>query len=149
MDESLQPAAEPTTGTRTVQLFLLRQRPGQTCPQVVAVTRGVPARAVAKEALRALLDGPTRAERAAGLTSVFDDDSHRFRYLKLDGPQARADFTDLDGILAPGDRCEKAKLLEPMRRTLEQFDWIEQARFSVRGDQRAFYVDVLHDRVPD
>ncbi|TWJ24289.1 GerMN domain-containing protein [Micromonospora endolithica] len=145
----VQPATEPTTGTRRVKLFLLRERAGQRCPQVVTVTREVPARSVAKEALRALLDGPTTADRAAGLTSAFDGDAHRFRYLKLEGTNARADFTDLDGILAPDDSCEETKLLEPMRRTLEQFDWIEQARFSIRGDQRAFYVDVLHDRVPN
>ncbi|MEV1142226.1 GerMN domain-containing protein [Micromonospora sp. NPDC049799] len=145
----IQPATEPTTGTRRVKLFLLREQAGQRCPQVVTVTREVPARGVAKEALRALLDGPTPADRAAGLTSAFDGDAHRFRYLKLDGTNARADFTELDGILAPNDSCEKTKLLEPMRRTLEQFGWIEQARFSIRGDQRAFYVDVLHDRVPD
>ncbi|WBB54667.1 GerMN domain-containing protein [Verrucosispora sp. WMMD573] len=144
-----QPATEPTIGTRQVKLFLLRERADRRCPQVVAVTRNVPARSVAKEALRALLDGPTPADRAAGLTSAFDGDAHRFRYLKLDGANARADFTDLDGILAPSDSCEKTKLLEPMRRTLEQFGWIEQARFSIRGDQRAFYIDVLHDRVPN
>ncbi|WP_026268799.1 GerMN domain-containing protein [Micromonospora sp. CNB394] len=145
----IQPATEPTTGTRRVKLFLLREQAGRRCPQLVAVTRDVPARSVAKEALRALLDGPSSADRAAGLTSAFDGDAHRFRYLKLDGANARADFTDLDGVLAPDDSCEKTKLLEPMRRTLEQFDWIEQARFSIRGDQRAFYVDVLHDRVPE
>ena len=145
----IQPTTEPTVGTRQVTLFLLREQAGRRCPQVVAVTRKVPANGVAKEALRALLDGPTPADRAAGLTSAFDDDAHRFRYLKLEGTDARADFTDLDGILAPDDSCEKTKLLEPMRRTLEQFGWIEQARFSIRGDQRAFYVDVLHDRVPE
>ncbi|GAA3767807.1 GerMN domain-containing protein [Micromonospora maritima] len=145
----IQPATEPTIGTRQVKLFLLREQAGQRCPRVVAVTREVPARSVAKEALRALLDGPTPADRAAGLTSAFDGDAHRFRYLKLEGTNARADFTDLDGILAPDDSCEKTKLLEPMRRTLEQFGWIEQARFSIRGDQRAFYADVLHDRVPE
>ncbi|MEU1964438.1 GerMN domain-containing protein [Micromonospora sediminicola] len=145
----IQPATEPTVGTREVKLFLLREQAGQRCPQVVAVKRDVPARGVAKEALRALLDGPTPADRAAGLTSAFDGDAHRFRYLKLDGSNARADFTDLDGVLAPDDSCEKTKLLEPMRRTLEQFGWIEQARFSIRGDQRAFYVDVLHERVPE
>ncbi|SCG37304.1 GerMN domain-containing protein [Micromonospora coxensis] len=147
--EPVQPTGEPTTGTRRVKLFLLRERAGQQCPQVVPVTRDLPAQGVAKQALRALLEGPTEAERAAGLTSVFDRDSHRFQYLKLDGPRARADFTDLDGILDPGDTCEKTKLLEPMQRTLEQFKWIEEARFSIRGDQRAFYVDVLHDRVPN
>ncbi|MGB2571634.1 GerMN domain-containing protein [Micromonospora citrea] len=147
--DPIQPATEPTIGTRQVKLFLLREQAGQRCPQVVAVTREVPARSVAKEALRALLDGPTPADRAAGLTSAFDGDAHRFRYLKLDGTNARADFTDLDGILAPDDSCEKTKLLEPMRRTLEQFGWIEQARFSIRGDQRAFYVGILHDQVPD
>ncbi|ATO17531.1 hypothetical protein CO540_29935 [Micromonospora sp. WMMA2032] len=148
-DGPIQPATEPTAGTRRVKLFLLREQVGRRCPQVVAVTREVPARSVAREALRALLDGPSPADRAAGLSSAFDGDAHRFRYLRLDGTNARADFTDLDGILAPNDSCEKTKLLEPMRRTLEQFGWIEQTRFSIRGDQRAFYVDLLHDRVPE
>lgn len=146
--EPIQPVTEPSVGTRQVQLFLLRERAGQRCPQVVPVTREVPADGVAKQALRALLDGPTSAERASGLTSAFDGDAGRFRYLKLEGRSARADFTDLDGVLAPEDSCEKTKLLEPMRRTLEQFSWIDEARFSIRGDQRAFYVDLLHDRVP-
>ncbi|WP_422742421.1 GerMN domain-containing protein [Micromonospora sp. WMMD754] len=146
--EPLQPTVEPSTGTRRVKLFLLRERAGQPCPQIVPVTRELPTEGVAKRALAALLDGPTPAEQSAGLTSVFRDDAYRFRYLKLDGPTARADFTDLDGVLAPDDRCEKIKLLEPMRRTLEQFGWIREARFSIRGDQRAFYVDVLHDQVP-
>jgi hypothetical protein len=141
---------QPTTETRTVRIYLLKPRDGDQCPEVVPVLRDLePADGMAKQALRALLNGPTDAERIAGYTSAFEDDASRFQYLKLDGTQARADFTDLDGVLEPQEACRKVKVLEPMRQTLEQFDWIDEARFSIRGDQQAFYVGVLHDRVPN
>jgi hypothetical protein len=138
----------PSAGTQRVRVWLLRVRPDQGCPQVVSVDRDVLLTdGVAKQAVRALLDGPTDAERAQGFTSAFEDDAERFRYLKLSGSRATADFTSLD-VLAADDRCEKTKLLEPLERTLEQFSWIKEARFSIRGDERAFYVGVLNDKVP-
>ena len=68
------PGRGPTTGpARTdVQVFFVRTEPGGRAQTLDAVHRRVvegPVEALAASALRALLDGPSRAERSRGLTS--------------------------------------------------------------------------------
>ena len=68
------PGRGPTPGpARTdVQVFFVRTEPGGRAQTLAAVHRRVadgPVNARAASALRALLDGPTRAERSRGLTS--------------------------------------------------------------------------------
>ena len=90
------PGRHPAAGPpRTeVQVFFVRTEPGGRAQTLAAVRRRVPdgpGDALASEALRALLDGPTRAERSHGLTSEIPPGT-ALRSVALRGGMATVDL---------------------------------------------------------
>ena len=92
----IQPGHGPATGpARTeVQVFFVRTEAGGRSQTLAAVHRRVvvgPREALTAEALRALLDGPSRAERARGLTTEIPRGT-TLRALTLAGGGATVDL---------------------------------------------------------
>ncbi|HKX17423.1 MAG TPA: GerMN domain-containing protein [bacterium] len=90
------PGRHPAVGPpqAEVQVFLVRTEPGGRAQTLIAVRRRVPEgpeEALAAEALRALLDGPMRAERSHSLTSEIPSGTV-LRSLTLSGGVATVDL---------------------------------------------------------
>lgn len=90
------PGRHPATGPAQaeVQVFLVRTEPGGRAQTLAAVRRRVPEgpeEALAGEALRALLDGPTRVDRSHGLTSEIPSGT-ALRSVTLGGGVATVDL---------------------------------------------------------
>lgn len=86
------PAAGPAQAE--VQVFFVRTEPGGRSQTLAAVRRRVPEapeEALAAEALRALLDGPSRVDRSHGLTSEIPSGT-ALRSLTLGGGVATVDL---------------------------------------------------------
>ncbi len=115
---------------------------GSSCSVVEAVPREVPeTEAVATAALTELFAGPTAEEEQRGLSSLFDavtEDLLRslhvadgVAYLDLDGS-----FLDLGNA---STSCGGSAVMASVEATLEQFATVDEVRYAVEGEPRAFY----------
>ncbi len=101
------------------------------CDEVVPVTRLVPkTTAVATEALRELLKGPTEAEKAQGFTSVIPAGS-KLNSLNLVNGEARADFNA--ATESGGGSCSMSARVAEIRSTLLAFPTIKTVTLSIDG----------------
>jgi hypothetical protein len=99
------------------------------------------ASATPESALRALLAGPTAAERALGYSSWFSSATAGalVAVIVADGV-ARVSFRDLRPIIPnASSSCGSAALLSALDATIGQFPEIRAARYSFLGDEDAFY----------
>lgn len=88
----------------------------------------------------AQLTRPGAAPTIAGLT---------IRQYGVVGRTARVDFNSLPGGAAlPPRACREVEILQPMNRTLVQFENISGVRYSIRGSEAAFYRDLIGIDVP-
>jgi hypothetical protein len=137
----VQPGPRPVRYV-TVEVYFYRHgRDGGTCRPPEPLARRVRADAPARRALQQLLKGPTAAERADGWSSAFSGaTAGSLRRWRVGGGRAHVDFADLDGLrLGPeGAPCRAARVLQPLRRTLLQFEHIRQVHFSIRGSEQRF-----------
>jgi len=92
-------------------------------------------------AMRALLAGPTAAERARGYGGWFSArTAGALRGVSLKGGVARIDFRDLRRLIPnASSSCGSALLLAQLDRTATQFPSVRRAVYSFDGDVRAFY----------
>lgn len=111
------------------------------CGDVAPVVRTVAGPVDAARALRELLRGPTEQETAAGFTSLFGPATADalLGVVVADGI-ARVAFADLRPLLPnASSSCGSAALLAALDATLSQIPGIRGARYSLGGDEAAFY----------
>ena len=137
---STEAPAQPTGPTTEIRVFFI---PGgaDPCGTVAPVVRKVVGPVTADLALRELLGGPTPTETAAGFTSLFGPASADalLEVGVVDGI-ARVSFRDLRQILPnASSACGSAALIGALDATLAQLPGIRSARYSLGGDEAAFY----------
>jgi hypothetical protein len=103
--------------------------------------RRVQAPAVLAGALRALLRGPTAAERRAGYGGWFSArTAGMLRSVSITRGVARIDFADFSRrIPNASSSCGSALLLAQLDRTAMQFPTVRRTVYSFAGDVEAFY----------
>ena len=127
--------------TRTVEVYFANDQLGDPCGEVFPRPRTVPADAPLRPTLEALLAGPTAEERAAGYAGWFSSDTAgMLRDVRISDRVAHVDFADLREVIPNASTsCGSAGLLAQLDRTTTQFDTVDSARYSILGDEAAFY----------
>ena len=128
----------PTIG---VQIFAPRGGPGPSCRRVFPLPRSVRTPGVLTGAMRALLRGPTAAERASGYGGWFSvKTAGMFRGARVANGVAYVDFRNFSRVI-PGasSSCGSALLLAQLDRTAQYFPTVKRAVYSFDGSVPAFY----------
>ncbi|HZO96626.1 MAG TPA: GerMN domain-containing protein [Gaiellaceae bacterium] len=114
---------------------------GGDCTRVLPLRRVVEGRAVLTGAMRALLAGPTKAERARGYGGWFSAaTAGHLRGVRLVRGVAYIDFRDFRRKLPnASSSCGSALLLAQLDRTAKQFPTVRRTVYSFGGSPRAFY----------
>jgi hypothetical protein len=131
-------AATPTP--RTVRIYGPRAT-SPSCTRVFPLKRTVDSPAVLAGAMRALLAGPTAAERARGYGGWFSrQTAGHLRSVRIAGGVAYVDFRSFArDIPNASSSCGSALLLAQLDRTATQFATVDRAVYSFDGSRRAFY----------
>lgn len=124
-----------------VKIFVPRGDPGPRCDRVFPLRRAVRSPAVLTGAMRALLTGPSRAERRAGYGGWF---SYRtegmLRSVRVARGVAFIDFRNLSRVIPnASSSCGSSMLLAQLNRTATQFPSVRRAVYSFNGSRAAFY----------
>ena len=137
---SARAASVPSTRV-PVKVFFPRGSPGIRCDHVVARRRLVRPPAVLREAMSALLRGPSAAERARGYGGWFTArTAGKLRGVRILRGIAHVDFSDFRRVIPnASSSCGSALLLAQLDRTAHQFPSVRQAIYSFNGSRRAFY----------
>jgi len=124
-----------------VSIFVSRGDPGSRCDRVVPLPRLVRAPAVLTGALRALLAGPTAAERRRGYGGWFSaHTAGSLRSVRLAGGIAYVDFVDFSHTIpSASSSCGGALLLAQLDRTVTQFPGVRRGVYSFSGSRTRFY----------
>jgi hypothetical protein len=128
----------PTIG---VQIFAPRGAPGPSCRRVFPLPREARTPAVLTGAMRALLRGPTAAERVQGYGGWFSaKTAGMLRGARVSNGVAYVDFRNFSRVI-PGasSSCGSAVLLAQLDRTAMYFPTVRRAVYSFDGSVRAFY----------
>jgi hypothetical protein len=135
---ALQESGRATVGVR---IYAPRGDPGTRCDRVFALRRAVRPPAVLTGAMRALLVGPTRAERRAGYGGWFSSrTSGMLRSVRLSRGIAQVDFRNFSRVIPnASSSCGSSLLLTQLDRTATQFPTVRRAVYSFDGSRRAFY----------
>ena len=137
------PATTATTApaTAAVSIFMPRGDPGPDCDDVRAVRRTVPAPAVLRGAIAALLEGPTSAERQQGYGGWFSAaTAGSLLSVRIREGVAYIDLADLRTVIPNASTsCGSALLLAQLDRSATQFGTVRRAVYSFDGDVAAFY----------
>lgn len=130
------PAAKP----RVVLIYAPRSV-SDDCARVLPLRRLVPRSAVLAGAVRALLAGPTRAERARGYGGWFSAaTAGHLRSARIARGVAYIDFRNLAvHIPNASTSCGSTLLLAQLERTATQFPTVDRTVYSFDGSRRAFY----------
>jgi hypothetical protein len=133
------PSASPSPAATPVLIYLVEDA-SQSCAAGRAVERLV-AEWTPEAALRALLAGPTDAERAAGYSSWFSAaTADMLEGVTVADGVARVSFRDLRPVIPnASSSCGSEALLTALDSTLRQFPEIGSTRYSILGDETAFY----------
>jgi hypothetical protein len=91
--------------------------------------------------MRALLAGPTAAEKRAGYRGWFSKKTAKMlRSVHVGSGVARIDFRDYSRIIPNASTsCGSGLLLAQLNRTATQFVTVKRAIYSFNGSRRAFY----------
>ncbi len=124
-----------------VQVFFPRGASTTRCDRVLPRPRTVAKPAVLTGAMRALLAGPTAAERSAGYRGWFTARTRgMLRGARVAGGVAYVDFGDLRRIIPnASSSCGSATLLAQLDRTALQFPTVRRTVYSINGSRTAFY----------
>ena len=136
------PRAAPAATSRIdAKVFAPRGGPGPSCTRVYPLRRTVPTPAVLAGAMRALLAGPTPAERRAGYGGWFSArTADRLRSVRINRAVAYVDFRDFSRLIPnASSSCGSAMLLAQLDRTAKQFASVKSTVYSFNGSRRAFY----------
>jgi hypothetical protein len=131
----------PAPSTVTVNVYFHRGQATDPA-QVVAVTRAVPRSGdIPSATLGQLLAGPTAAERSAGYSSWFSQETtHMLRGTRVSNGVAYADFGDLRTVIPNASSSYgSGMLLAELDATLKQFPDVHSTVYSLNGDVAAFY----------
>jgi len=137
-------ASSPTAETASVaqvKIFMAQGNMSNRCDRVVAVKRSVRKPWLLAGAMRALLAGPTAAEKTAGYRSWFSAKTKgMLRSVRIAGGIAYIDFQDFSRVIPNASTsCGSGLLLAQLNRTARQFPTVKQAIFSFSGSRDAFY----------
>jgi Sporulation and spore germination len=140
-------AAEPKS--RTVSICAPRGT-SQSCTRVLPLRRTVASPAVLTGAMRALLAGPTAAERARGYGGWFSGrTAGHLRSVRVADGVAYVDFrTFARDIPNASSSCGSALLLAQLDRTAKQFPTVSRSVYSFDGSRHAFYQWLQRDAPP-
>lgn len=135
------PQALTPSGLAAVKVFAARGGPGSSCARVYSLRRTVATPAVLTGAMRALLAGPTAAERRRGYGGWFSSKTaDRLRAVHVRSGVAYVDFHDLRRVIPnASSSCGSALLLAQLNKTATQFAGVRRAVYSFNGDRPAFY----------
>jgi CubicO group peptidase (beta-lactamase class C family) len=101
-----------------------------------SVTRSVNDTAPARDAIEALLKGPTAAERQRGFDSLASANEFRIGSLKISGGTARINFVTNHGWAGwPGDLAP-VRFKKAVELTLKQFASVQQVVVSLNRDEK-------------
>ena len=122
----------------------------QSCTRVLPLKRTVASPAVLTGAMRALLAGPSAAERARGYGGSF---SHKtaghLRGIRITDGVAYVDFRNFArDIPNASSSCGSALLLAQLEPHRKQFPTVSLAVYSFDGSRRAFYEWLQRDVPP-
>lgn len=133
-------ADHSATATVRVKVFFPRGDPGLSCKRVFPVVRVV-AKPALREAMAALLRGPTKAERANGYGGWFSSKTAgKLKSARIQAGVALVDFRDLRKIIPnASSSCGSALLLAQLDRTAKQFAAVKRTIYSFNGSRSAFY----------
>jgi hypothetical protein len=141
-------AALPSAGTGAaasgsvrVSVFFPRGGVGSDCSRVRGVSRTVAKPAVLTGALRALLRGPTPAERRRGFGGWFSArTAGKLRSVRVRQGVAYVDFASFARTIPnASSSCGSTLLLAQLDRTASQFPTVRRAVYSFDGSRKAFY----------
>ena len=123
------------------RIYAPRGAVGARCDVVRPLPRQVHAPAVLAGAMRALVAGPTPAERRAGYGGWFSRrTAGSLRSVRLAGTTAFVDFRNFSRVIPNASTsCGSALLLAQLNRTALQFPTVRRAIYSFDGSRRAFY----------
>jgi hypothetical protein len=126
--------SEPGATAATVEVWFERGGSPTSVPRRVG---GVPL----DGALRALVQGPTAEERAAGVSSWFSDSTAEVvRRVRYDSAHVTVDFRDLsDRIPGASSSAGSEALLSSLDSTVFQFPWVETVEYQLEGSCEAFW----------
>ncbi|HEX6261241.1 MAG TPA: GerMN domain-containing protein [Actinomycetota bacterium] len=136
------PSPSPTTETHVVRVFFGAPDAAETeCAEVVPVERTTEGADVLHDAMEALLEGPTRDERAQGIGSFFGAKTRgMLNAVRIEDGVARVDFRDFSQVIPNASTsCGSAALLAQLDATATQFPTVREARYSFEGSEEAFY----------
>ena len=141
------PPASPEPG-ETVEIFLSANSPDD-CAAVVAVKREVEGLPDLEKVMRALLAGPTDAEKAQNLGGWFDEKTAgMLNSAEVFDGVAQVDFKDLRSVIPnASSSCGSAGLLAQLDSTARRAG-ADNTLYSIDGDTGTFY-EWLQMAVPD
>ena len=142
-------ATQGPAGTHAISIYAPHGT-SVNCARVLPLTRVVASPALLKGAMRALLAGPTRAERARGYGGWFSvKTAGHLQSVRVSKGIAFVDFrTFARDIPNASSSCGSALLLAQLDRTARQFPTVERAVYSFGGSRHAFYA-WLQREVPE
>ena len=134
-------ALPPPRGHVDVNVFAPRGGPGLSCARVYPLRRTVTTPAVLTGAMRALLAGPTAAERQRGFNGWFSSKTaDKLRGVHVRSGVAYIDFRDMRRVIPnASSSCGSVLLLAQLNRTARQFPTVKRAVYSFNGNRRSFY----------
>lgn len=132
-------SASASAGPVVVELWF-GSMAGDPCTSLAPVERTVES-ATPEPVLRALLAGPTGAELAAGAHSWFSAaTAGMLASAALDGGVLEVAFHDLRPVIPnASSSCGSAALLGSLDATLLRLPGVASVRYSIEGDEAAFY----------
>ena len=127
--------------TRHVVSIYAPRGVSEDCSRVLPLRRVVPAPALLAGAMRALLAGPTKAERARGYGGWFSAaTAGHLRSARIARGVAYVDFRNLAAhIPNASSSCGSTLLLAQLDRTAKQFPSVQRTVYSFNGSRHAFY----------
>jgi hypothetical protein len=133
--------ATPDENLAVVHVYAPRSGPGANCARVYPLKRTVRKPAVLTGAMRALLAGPTAAERARGYGGWFSGKTaNKLHAVHIGRGVAYVDFHDFRRVIPnASSSCGSALLLAELNTTATQFPSVRRAVYSFNGDRRGFY----------
>jgi hypothetical protein len=133
-------APAPVAERHLVSIYVPRGVSGN-CARVLPLRRLVVGPAVLRGAVRALLAGPTAAERARGYGGWFSaKTAGHLRDVRIAHGVAYIDFRAFAAdIPNASTSCGSTLLLAQLDRTARQFPTVERTVYSFNGSREAFY----------
>jgi hypothetical protein len=133
--------AAPVPELVRVHVYFPRGNPGATCARVYARSRTVRAPGVLIGAMRALVKGPTAAERKLGYGGWFSaKTAGTVRSARVARGIAYVDFRNFSRTIPnASSSCGAALLMAQLDRTARQFGTVRMTLYSFDGSSRAFY----------